>query len=153
MSFFTENFAIKTIWNEPISETSPTVKMTFVRQRIWSQKYFDISETFCKSKDAICTTENLQSNQFWYFRAIKILQKSKDAFRTTENLQSKLHKRFDISEPPTFCKKAKMPFVRQMEKQFERGKKGQLISKKFAKSKVENKTLKSLPKARLLKKH
>ena len=29
-----------------------------------------------------------------------------------------------------------MPFVRQMEKQFERGKKGQLISKKFAKSKV-----------------
>ena len=31
---------------------------------------------------------------------------------------------------------AEMPFVRQMEKQFERGKKGQLISKKFAKSKV-----------------
>ena len=31
---------------------------------------------------------------------------------------------------------AKMPFVRQMEKQFEKGKKGQLISKKFAKSKV-----------------
>ena len=29
-----------------------------------------------------------------------------------------------------------MPFVRQMEKQFERGKKGQLISQKFAKSKV-----------------
>ena len=29
-----------------------------------------------------------------------------------------------------------MPFVRQMEKQFERGKKGQLISKKFVKSKV-----------------
>ena len=39
---------------------------------------------------------------------------------------------------------AKMPFVRQMEKQFERGKKGQLISKKFAKSKVFKKNMNSL---------
>ena len=40
----------------------------------------------------------------------------------------------------------KMPFVRHLERQFERGKKGQLISKKFSKNKVFNKTLKKAKK-------
>ena len=61
---------------------------------------------------------------------------SKDAFckdRQRSNIQHSIIANFRFWSPTLF---AKMPFVRQMEKQFERGKKGQLISKKFAKSKV-----------------